>query len=80
VSTERVGTCSICGGSVYGWRGAWMSINPPLPDKCSQCSAVAALDVIKMVPAPGRTNARGTALNIFEAAYVDWALGPHVRY
>ena len=54
MSTQRVGSCSICGGDVFGWRGAWFSINPPPPDKCSGCGAVAAGDVIKMVPAPNQ--------------------------
>lgn len=52
MSQQRVGTCSICGGTVEGYRGVWMSINPPPPDKCSQCGAVAQSDVIKMHPAP----------------------------
>ena len=46
---QLVGTCSLCGGSVYGFRGAWLSVDPPPPDKCSGCGAVAASDVIKMV-------------------------------
>ena len=54
MSEQRVGTCSICGGSVYGIRGAWYSVNPPPPDKCSRCEAVAASDVIRMTPAPTR--------------------------
>lgn len=49
---QRVGTCSICGGSVHGVRGAWMSVNPPPPDRCMACGAVAQSDVIKMTPAP----------------------------
>lgn len=50
---KRVGTCSICGGDVFGVRGAWMSTNPPPPDTCRQCGAVAASDIIPMVPRPG---------------------------
>lgn len=50
VSEQRVGTCSLCGGSVYGIRGAWFSINPPPPDKCTSCGAVAQSDVIEMHP------------------------------
>lgn len=50
---QRVGTCSICGGSVEGIRGAWMGVVPPPPDTCQQCGAVAQSDVIKMVPRPG---------------------------
>lgn len=49
---QRVGTCSICGGSVEGVRGGWMSVNPPPPDTCTQCGAVARSDVIQMHPKP----------------------------
>ena len=45
---QRVGTCSICLGDVWGFRGAWYGINPPPPDKCRGCGAVAASDVIPM--------------------------------
>ena len=51
---QRVGSCSICGGDVMGERGPWWSITPPPPDKCSNCGAVAATDVIQMTkPKPG---------------------------
>lgn len=52
MSEQRVGTCSICGGSVMGIRGAWWSVSPPPPDRCSNCGAVAQGDIIKMHPAP----------------------------
>lgn len=45
---QRVGTCSLCGGDVYGHRGAWMSVMPPPPDRCSSCGAVSRYDVIPM--------------------------------
>jgi hypothetical protein len=45
---HRVGACSICGGSVHGFRGAWMSVSPPPPDRCIQCGAISASDVITM--------------------------------
>lgn len=45
---QRVGTCSICGGEVRGFRSPWGSVNPPPPDTCSSCGAVAARDVIEM--------------------------------
>ena len=45
---QRVGTCSLCGGDVIGFRGAWWSTVPPGPDKCSRCGAVRAEDVIEM--------------------------------
>lgn len=45
---NRVGTCSLCGGDVVGFRGIWMSVCPPPPDKCTSCGAVAASDVIPM--------------------------------
>ena len=48
--TQRVGTCSICGGDVIGLRGGWWSVNPPPPDECSNCGARAAWDVIPMFP------------------------------
>lgn len=37
---QHVGTCSLCGGSVVGYRGAWHSLLPPHPDTCSRCGAV----------------------------------------
>lgn len=54
MAEQRVGTCSICGGDVIGVRGAWWSVSPPPPDKCTSCGAVAQSDVIKMVPNPNR--------------------------
>jgi hypothetical protein len=45
---QRVGTCSRCGGDVIGVRGAWCSTEPPPPDRCVGCGAVASSDVIKM--------------------------------
>ena len=53
---QRIGTCSLCGGDVVGYRGAWHSVSPPPPDTCSGCGAVARgqSDVIEMVPAPVR--------------------------
>lgn len=45
---QRVGTCSLCGGAVMGYRGVWMSISPPPPDTCSGCGAVRGDDVIEM--------------------------------
>lgn len=32
---QRIGTCSLCGGDVVGFRGAWGATIPPPPDKCS---------------------------------------------
>lgn len=49
---QRVGTCSLCGGSVIGYRGIWMAVTPPPPDRCSGCGAVTAYDVIPMVRIP----------------------------
>ncbi len=37
---QHVGICSLCGGSVTGYRGAWHSILPPPPDTCPRCGAV----------------------------------------
>ena len=67
MSEQRVGTCSICGGSVIGFRGAWFSINPPPPDHCSGCGAMAQSDVIKMHPAPHRHVKPGYFVNGFRA-------------
>lgn len=49
---QRIGTCSLCGGDVMGWRGAWFSVNPPPPPKCANCGAVPKVssDVIEMEP------------------------------
>ena len=57
---QRVGTCSICEGDVMGFRGAWFSVLPPPPDECGSCGAIAASDVIPMVPRrrPGIDDAR----------------------
>ena len=49
---QRVGTCSICGGTVVGFRGAWHGTIPPHPDRCITCGAVRSEDVIKMTPVP----------------------------
>jgi len=45
---QRIGTCSLCGGDVMGYRGAWYSVLPPPPDECTSCGAVVASDVIEM--------------------------------
>lgn len=49
MSEQRIGVCSICGGEVVGYRGAWMATIPPPPDRCTSCGAVRAADVIEMV-------------------------------
>jgi len=51
---QRIGTCSLCGGDVMGYRGAWYSVLPPPPDECTSCGAVVASDVIEMALAPRR--------------------------
>ena len=52
----RIGTCSLCGGDVMGYTGAWWSTLPP-PPECASCGAVPAWasDVIPMVPRPRPT-------------------------
>ena len=45
---QRVGTCSLCGGDVYGHRGAWMGGDSPRPDTCGNCGAVRGEDIIPM--------------------------------
>lgn len=45
---QRVGTCSLCGGDVMGYRGAWFSVSAPPEDTCASCGAVRNDDVIKM--------------------------------
>ncbi len=37
---QHVGICSLCGGAVTGYRGAWHCILPPPPDTCTRCGAV----------------------------------------
>lgn len=59
----RVGTCSICGGDVMGFRGAWMSITPPPPAACTKCGAVERRDIIEMYPSPK------TPMNTYEDFY-----------
>lgn len=51
---KRVGTCSLCGGPVLGIRGPWYGVNPPPPDTCKRCGAVAASDMIQMVRPGGK--------------------------
>jgi len=46
--TQRVGSCSLCGGDVMGFRGTWMAVVPPPPDRCSSCGATRGDDVIEM--------------------------------
>ena len=67
---HRVGKCSICGGDVMGYRGAWSSILPPPPDECTMCGAIAASqsDVIPMVPRPQR-NYRQVTSNMTTATW-----------
>lgn len=47
----RIGTCSLCGGDVFGHTGAWWGVVPPPPPKCRKCGAVSAQhdDTIPMV-------------------------------
>lgn len=48
-----IGACSICGGDVIGYQGAWLSILPPPPATCSRCGAREAgahRPVVPMVP------------------------------
>lgn len=40
---QRIGTCSECGGSVYGWVGGWMATVPPPPPRCRDCGAVSVV-------------------------------------
>ena len=50
---QVIGSCSICGGNVVAYVGAWHSVLPPPPPTCSHCGAVDArstLPVIPMVP------------------------------
>ena len=53
---QRIGSCSICGGDVFGHRGPWWSVNPPPPDRCMQCNAVAQSDIVKMYPSTNKPN------------------------
>lgn len=47
---QTIGVCSICGGEVRQFVGAWMGVIPPTP-KCSKCGAIpAGGPVIQMRP------------------------------
>lgn len=50
---QRVGACSLCGGDVIGYRGAWSGITHPPKDECSSCFATRADDIIPMVKSSG---------------------------
>ena len=56
ISGTRVGTCSVCGGDVYGHRGPWFGVNLPPNDECKQCGAVGARrpGIVPMQPHPYR--------------------------
>lgn len=49
MSEQRIGSCSICGCDVVGWKGSWFGVIPPPPPHCVGCGAKTADDVIKMV-------------------------------
>jgi hypothetical protein len=47
---QRIGSCSLCGGDVYGHVGPWWGTIPPPPPTCGSCGAVARSDdTIEMV-------------------------------
>lgn len=49
---QEIGTCSLCGGSVVGFSGAWFGVIPPPPARCTFCGAVQQTGpVIPMRPA-----------------------------
>ena len=45
----KIGICSLCGGDVVAYEGAWYGVQPPPPPKCTGCGAKKAENVIKMV-------------------------------
>lgn len=45
---QRIGSCSLCGGDVMGWVGAWASVQPPPSPHCVGCGAKIRSDVIQM--------------------------------
>lgn len=48
---EIIGKCSLCGGDVYGHKGAWFAVIPPPLSRCSGCGAVEKREpTIEMVP------------------------------
>jgi len=54
---QKIGVCSLCGGDVMAYTGAWGGTQPPPPPTCSTCKAVSAYSrspVIPMVPKGGR--------------------------
>lgn len=58
-----IGACSICGGEVWGYMGAWWSVTPPPPPRCMMCGAVPSSSVppvVPMVPSPYRGSWRQT--------------------
>lgn len=63
-----IGTCSICGGDVYGHVGPWFGVIPPPPARCSKCGASESKGpVINMTPSNHRGNytvTTGTSINI----------------
>lgn len=65
MAKQRVGTCSNCGGTVVGYRGAWMSVNPPPADHCKNCGGLAKSDVIKIHPPVSPRGERSTERPIF---------------
>ena len=48
----RIGTCSLCGGDVYGYTGPWWGTVPPPPPTCRNCGSIPkwADDTIDMSP------------------------------
>jgi hypothetical protein len=44
-----IGLCSMCGGEVTVYLGAWMGLIPPRPS-CSSCGAVPAAPKLPVIP------------------------------
>lgn len=59
---RRIGSCSLCGGDVYGHEGGWWSVQPPPSPTCVTCGATTRDDRIEMVPRrrPERTGTAAT--------------------
>ena len=75
--TQRVGTCSLCGGDVMGYRGMWHSILPPPPDHCASCWAVSASDVVAMRRIPVQAFPLVTRTDTRTAVGQSWPLLPN---
>lgn len=70
---QRIGTCSECNGSVYGWVGGWWSTEPPPPPKCRDCGAVSvAHDPVIPMRKPRKVNCDDRAAESWPWSVEHW--------